>query len=143
MKKITTERSQYRILEIEKMCKEGRIKSFDDNSPIGENTRWNRGKASLFIESLIVNIPTPPIILWEENYMSSRVVDGAERLSAIIRFFRNEYCLEESISDEIRQVYYQDLPNLFLDSLLRRRMTIVTLLDCDKDFSKIVYNRLN
>ena len=38
---------------------------------------------SRLIESFLINIPVPPIILYEKNYNSYEVMDGQQRITAI------------------------------------------------------------
>lgn len=40
---------------------------------------WASVKQSRLIESLIVNIPVPPIIFYEESYRKYKIIDGRER----------------------------------------------------------------
>lgn len=50
--------------------------------------RWDAEKASRFIESLILNIPVPVIYLSEEADTSLTVIDGQQRLSALLSFIK-------------------------------------------------------
>ena len=52
---------------------------------------WDNKKRSKLIESLIINIPIPPIFLYEYDYDKYEVMDGLQRLMAIIDFYKNEY----------------------------------------------------
>src|SRR5713226_1145692 len=47
---------------------------------------WDVKKKSLFIESLLLNIPIPPIFLYESELNRYEVMDGQQRLNAIIEF---------------------------------------------------------
>ena len=47
---------------------------------------WDRKKASRFIESLILNLPTPLIYLAENEDGSFDVIDGHQRLETIFRY---------------------------------------------------------
>lgn len=52
--------------------------------------RWTRKKRSLLIESFLLNIPIPPIFLFESDYNEYEVIDGRQRLDAIREFAK--YC---------------------------------------------------
>ncbi|NJL28522.1 MAG: DUF262 domain-containing protein [Thermoanaerobaculia bacterium] len=52
--------------------------------------RWNDEKRSRFIESLIMNVPVPPVFLGEEEYAKYVVLDGRQRLKAIYDFLCNQ-----------------------------------------------------
>lgn len=55
---------------------------------------WDRYKKSLFVESLLLNIPIPSIFLLEYSPSQYEVMDGQQRLNAIIDFFKGEYKLK-------------------------------------------------
>ena len=55
--------------------------------------RWSPKKKSLLIESLLLNIPIPPIFLYESDYARYEVMDGQQRLNAIHDFLNNNYAL--------------------------------------------------
>ena len=52
------------------------------------NYVWDRIKASRFIESLLLNLPVPPIFLSEEKDESLEVIDGQQRLVSIFKFLQ-------------------------------------------------------
>jgi hypothetical protein len=54
---------------------------------------WDRGKRSLFIESLLMNIPIPPVFLLEWEYSRYEVMDGQQRLNTIVEFYENRFKL--------------------------------------------------
>ena len=90
---------------------------------------WDRRKRSKLIESLIINIPIPPIFLYEYDYDKYEVMDGLQRLSAIIDFYKNEYKLtglEEW--KELEGKKYKDLPEKIREGIDRRQIQVITLL---------------
>lgn len=52
--------------------------------------RWDRFQQTQFIESLLLNIPTPPIFLAEKRDGKFEVIDGLQRFSTMIKFFCTE-----------------------------------------------------
>lgn len=44
-------------------------------------SRWDEARQSKLIESFIINIPVPPIFLYERAYNSYEVMDGQRKLS--------------------------------------------------------------
>lgn len=52
--------------------------------------RWDNQKKSLLIESLLMNLPVPPIFLYEIEPARYEVMDGQQRLSAIIEFYHSD-----------------------------------------------------
>jgi uncharacterized protein with ParB-like and HNH nuclease domain len=52
--------------------------------------RWSAERQSLLIESLLINIPVPPLFLYETQYNTYEVMDGQQRITAIQSFYANE-----------------------------------------------------
>jgi Protein of unknown function DUF262 len=48
--------------------------------------RWTRVQQTSFIESLLLEIPIPPLFFFEKNDGKWELLDGLQRLSTIIRF---------------------------------------------------------
>lgn len=55
--------------------------------------RWDRPKKSRLIESFLMNVPVPPIFLYEYDIGRYEVMDGQQRLSSVIEYFNNEFSL--------------------------------------------------
>jgi hypothetical protein len=55
---------------------------------------WDDGKKSRFIESLLMNIPVPPVFLYEIDLNRYEVMDGQQRLNTIIEFYENNLTLK-------------------------------------------------
>ncbi|MBI4297673.1 MAG: DUF262 domain-containing protein [Chloroflexi bacterium] len=49
---------------------------------------WDDRRASRYIESLILGLPTPPIFVVEETNGQWTVIDGHQRLASLFRFMR-------------------------------------------------------
>ncbi|QHC88718.1 DUF262 domain-containing protein [Pseudomonas chlororaphis] len=110
---------------------------------------WDRKKKSQFIESLLMNLPVPPVFLFEPEYSRYEVMDGQQRLSAIVAFYTNRFKLSGlEYWPELNGFQYDDLPPLIQRGLDRRRLSAVVLQsnalkeDYD-DLRKIVFERLN
>lgn len=54
---------------------------------------WDDGKKSRFIESLLMNIPVPPIFLYEIDLNRYEVMDGQQRLNTVLEFYENNLVL--------------------------------------------------
>ena len=50
---------------------------------------WDKERKSLFLESLLLNIPIPPIFLFEYDLNRCEVMDGQQRLNTIVDFYGN------------------------------------------------------
>jgi hypothetical protein len=55
---------------------------------------WDDKKKSKFIESLLMNIPAPPIFLYEIDLNRYEVMDGQQRLNTILEFYENNLALK-------------------------------------------------
>lgn len=59
---------------------------------------WPNGPSSYFIDTIIENFPFPKIYMYEfvnreERNVRKEIVDGQQRISAITRFYNNEFAL--------------------------------------------------
>ena len=54
---------------------------------------WSDTRKSLFIESLLLNVPIPPVFLYEWDLGRYEVMDGQQRLNAIVSFYDNGFAL--------------------------------------------------
>jgi hypothetical protein len=62
--------------------------------------RWSLDQQTKYIESLLLNIPTPPIFLSENSNGTFDVIDGLQRFSTIIKFFAAEVFPNEPATPE-------------------------------------------
>jgi hypothetical protein len=51
------------------------------NPEFQRRDRWDTKKQSRFVESIIMNVPVPPVFLGEDKYGSYVVLDGRQRLT--------------------------------------------------------------
>lgn len=68
--------------------------------------RWNEKQKSLLIESIFLQIPLPPIFIYERKDGKWEVIDGLQRLSSIFQFMN---CLQDQNSGVF---LIQDIPYL-------------------------------
>lgn len=52
--------------------------------------RWDLARQSEYIESLLLNIPTPPVFFATNPDGKTEVIDGLQRLSTLLKFFSSE-----------------------------------------------------
>lgn len=113
--------------------------------------RWSAAKQSLLIESFIMNIPVPPVFLYEREYNSYEVVDGQQRITALRDFYDGKFELEGLKQwPEINGRTYQTLPENIHAGLDRRSLTSIVLLkestsdeDAASSLRETVFERLN
>ena len=91
--------------------------------------RWNKQKQSRLIESFLINIPVPPIILYEEKYNSYEVMDGQQRITAIRDFYQNQFELTGlEIWPELEGRTYKELPTNIQAGIDRRSISSITII---------------
>ena len=114
-------------------------------------SRWDEERQSKLIESFIINIPVPPVFLYEKSYNSYEVMDGQQRITAIEDFYKNKFELKGlDLWPELNGMKYSDLPNKIRAGLDRRSISSIVLLkesapnDEDAIFLRqLVFERLN
>jgi hypothetical protein len=91
--------------------------------------RWSPDRQSRLIESLIINVPIPPIFLYEFDYSQYEVMDGLQRLTAIHDFYRDAFPLEGLTEwPELNGRTYSTLPGKVREGIDRRYLSSVILL---------------
>ncbi|BAZ12050.1 hypothetical protein NIES4071_38780 [Calothrix sp. NIES-4071] len=90
---------------------------------------WDIKKQSRLIESILINIPIPPIILFEKTYDSYELIDGKQRILAIRDFYNNKYQLTElEFLSEFEGCTYKQLPIEFRRNLDNHYISSIALL---------------
>lgn len=92
-------------------------------------SRWTNKQKSLLIESFLLNVPVPPIFLFEADFARYEVMDGQQRLLAIREFFANQVKLTSlSILSPLNGRRYADLPPRTKRTLERASLSAIVLL---------------
>jgi len=109
---------------------------------------WEDDRASSLIESIILNVPIPPIYLAEEEGGKWLVIDGLQRLNSLKRFYNNEFGLKKleilkEFSEPESKFYKSLTPKAksLLDTGLMR--IVVVKKDSHKDIKFDIFMRLN
>lgn len=113
--------------------------------------RWTNKKRSLLIESFLLNIPVPPVFLFEHDYNEYEVIDGRQRIETIRSFLSNDFPLTSlEYWPELDRKRFNDLPIVLQKGLLRRSLPAVVLLaetqgvGADEiDVRRVLFDRLN
>ena len=121
--------------------------------------RWSKAKQSQFIESLLLEMPIPPIFVIEIEEGKWELIDGLQRLSTYLHF-RGELhapeldppikkgdklVLEEcDIVKELNEHTYDDLPTALQVRLKRHFLRVETVRkETDNHFRYYMFKRLN
>lgn len=90
---------------------------------------WTLKQKSLLIESLLLNVPIPPVFLYESDLARYEVMDGQQRLSTISEFLLNDFSLTglESLT-MLSGKRYNQLPPRLKRGLERASISAIVLL---------------
>jgi len=108
--------------------------------------RWSNEKRSRFIESVIMNVPVPPVFLGEEEYGKYVVLDGRQRLTAAYKFLSNDLRLEGlKVWKELNGLTYFELKSKGFAAAIERRFLPAILLthESSPEVKYEVFDRLN
>ena len=119
-------------------------------------SRWTSKQKSLLIESFLLNIPVPPIFLFEVDFARYEVMDGQQRLLTIREFFSNRFKLSSlSVLAPLNGRTYAELPSRTKRTLDRASLSATVLLKESRsslrdantsrvlELKKFVFERLN
>lgn len=147
--RIVTEQARYPIDTISDKIVHN--KKYTLNPEFQRRHRWSVEKQSALIESLIMNVPIPPIFLYEYKFSQYEVMDGLQRLTAIANFYDNKFKLAGLTEwPELNGKGYSELPEQVQEGIDRRYISSIILLketaksDSQADFMKqMVFDRIN
>ena len=106
---------------------------------------WDNKKASLLIESILLNVPIPVIYVEEDVGGQWNVVDGLQRLNSLKRFFSNEFKLTGlEVLPELNREQFSSL-NPKAQRILRNGIlrVIVILQESHPEIKYDIFLRLN
>ena len=91
--------------------------------------RWDNRRKSRLIESFLINIPVPPIFLYENDFARYEVMDGQQRVSAILEYFDNQLQLRGlEMLTSLNGKRFSELPREIRAGLERRSLPAIILL---------------
>ncbi|PFE18916.1 DUF262 domain-containing protein [Bacillus cereus] len=113
--------------------------------------RWSNTKKSKLIESFIMNVPVPPIFLYETEFSVYEVMDGLQRLTAIYEFYKDKFALTNLEEwSELNGRTYSQLPKQIKRGIDRRYLSSMILLkETARDpkeenrLKQLVFERIN
>lgn len=124
--RIVTEQARYQLPQIAEMVESDK---YELNPEFQRRHRWSVEKQSRLIESFIMNVPIPPIFLYEYSFAKYEVMDGLQRLNAIHAFYRDKFKLEGLDEwPELNGRTYSALPDQIRAGIDRRYISSVILL---------------
>ena len=107
------------------------------------SSSWDEVTKSRLIESLIINIPVMPIILYEKEYKSYEVIDGRERLKTIMDFYSDRLTLTGlEVETNLEGCTYSALPARVKDRLDRRSLDLINCMPASDNQSESEIKKL-
>ena len=91
--------------------------------------RWTIPQKSRLIESLLLNIPVPPLFFYESDEARYEVMDGQQRINAVSEFFGGDFALSGlSVLKPFMGLRYSDLSSRIKRILDRASLSAIVLL---------------
>lgn len=108
---VRVERAQFSIAHLQTMCR--RRNELILNPDFQRNEVWKVRQDSELVESILMGIPIPLIYLFEDKTGKKQVVDGRQRINAILNFLEGKTKLSNlQILRQLNGCYFQDLEPL-------------------------------
>lgn len=117
--------------------------------------RWTSSQKSRLIESLLLNIPIPPVFLYESDAARYEVMDGQQRLNAVREFIAGDFALTSlEVLKPLNGIRYSKCPPRIKRALDRASLSAIVLLlesETEKsegrltltDIRRFIFDRLN
>lgn len=115
------------------------------------NYVWDSKKASLLIESMLINIPIPIIYLAQTKDGKINVIDGQQRLTSIFSFIQGQFPGGEKfkltglqVLTELKGKTFKDLDESYQNKIFDYTVRTITFTaDSDPDLQYEIFSRLN
>jgi len=142
IRKLRTQAYDKSVADLIRMIREGDLLLDPDYQ---RNYVWDNKKASLLMESILLNVPIPVIYVAEDEESRWSVVDGLQRLYSLSRFFSNEFRLTGlEVLSELEGLYFQKInpkaSRILNNGILR---IIVILQESHPEIKYDIFQRLN
>ena len=156
--RIVTEQARYPLANILDMLKTEIVGEDGTKEPrykldpeYQRRHRWSVERKSRLIESFLINVPVPPVFLYERDLARFEVMDGRQRLTALREFYGGEFALKGlQYWSDLDGRRYTDLPSKVRDGIDRRYISSIILLketaaseEQAAMLKKMVFQRLN
>lgn len=106
---------------------------------------WNNKFASQLIESLLLNVPIPPIYMAENDDFQYDVIDGQQRVYSIFRYLDNQFKLSGlEVLTELNGVQFFQLDKKLQSKIKNKTLRCVVITaDSHPEIKFEVFERLN
>jgi hypothetical protein len=156
--RIVTEQARYPLAGILQMLQETKQDEAGVSTPrylldpeYQRRHRWSDVRKSRLIESFLLNVPVPPVFLYERDLARFEVMDGRQRLTALSDFYADKFTLTGmEYWPDLDGRRYSTLPAKVRDGIDRRYISSIILLQETASteaqaaiLKKLVFERLN
>lgn len=86
-------RAQYSILHVKRLCEQRKELVIDPD--FQRNEVWESKQKMELVESILMGIPIPVMYLFEMKDGTKQIVDGRQRITAILDFLNNKFSLKD------------------------------------------------
>jgi len=107
---------------------------------------WNESAKIMLMDTILKNIPMPKIFLSvviKDNQTHRIVVDGQQRIRAILAFMRDEFCLSDPYAGEHSGKCFSQLPSSEKDSFLLYKIDFNEIRGASDAEIREIYSRVN
>jgi len=119
-------RDQYSIFEIRRMLKDTKELIIDPE--FQRNAVWKIEQERELIESVLMGIPIPIIYVFEDKDGKKQVVDGRQRIHAIVRYLDNAFALDNlKMLPRFNKKRFKELEPLYQSKLERYQIPLYVI----------------
>jgi len=112
------------------------------------NSVWDVKAKSYLIDTILRGLTVPPIFLRQQvdfslQKINREVIDGQQRLRAIIGFRENEFSINKAHNKEYAEMFYDDLPDEAKEQFLSYSLAVEIIRTTDDSIIYDIFARLN
>lgn len=107
---------------------------------------WTKAALIMLMDTILQNIPMPKIYLMaviREDDTYRIVIDGQQRIRAILSFLRNEFNLYSPYNGEYTDMFYDDLPEKVKEDFLSYKIDVNEIRNASDEIVREIYSRVN
>lgn len=140
-KQVFTKTADFPLTTLREMVDDGDI---IPNPDYQRDYVYNDKQASKLVESVLMGIPIPTIYLCQEEDNTHSVIDGQQRITALVKYLKNEFALSGLQElNELNGKRYKDLPKDIQKKLKSSSLSTISLLKQSSDLKYEIFARLN
>ncbi len=135
--------STHKVSEFRKWSNDGQL---DLQPDFQRKAVWNKAAKIMLIDTILRNIPMPKILLQiklRDQDAYRIVIDGQQRLTAILGYLRDEYGLDAPYEGEFSGKKYSELPDDVRNHILLYGIDVNEIYNATPEMIRDIYSRVN